>query len=235
VPSPERPFVPRRTPTKAQPALGSADFAVSRPFIPGVEREAIESSGIRRGESPAALTESLPPIERFLELMAANEAGTSESADAALSEDNDVEEDELPPVEHFLDPLPPVGEFAADAPIAEERFDADVEYESDSAAGAHQATDWVETDWQQYDWRSVAALGDSGEHEASTAWAETDWDAGMPHAKENKPTAAQAIATALDQIAQKIRDGELALPGPGTVTDPRTLATTLAALLGIRR
>ena len=97
------------------------------------------------------------------------------------------------------------------------------------------STDWVETDWQQYDWRSVAALGATGEREASTAWSETDWDAAVPRAREKKPTAAQAIASALDQIAQQIRDGHLALPGPGSVTDPRTIATTLAALLGMRQ
>ena len=233
MPSPERPFVPRRTPTEAQPAFGSADFTLSRPFIPGAEREAIESFGIPGGESPAA---PLAPIERFLEYTSANAASSSEIADVALSEEYEVEENELPPVEHFLDPLPPVEDFAAEAPIATaDSLAGEVEYRADSPAPENQPTEWIETDWQQYDWRAAAALGGSGEHEASTEWAATDWDAAMPRAKENKPTAAQALATALDQIAQKIRDGELALPGPGTVTDPRTFATTLAALLGIRQ
>ncbi|HEY3133375.1 MAG TPA: hypothetical protein VGJ47_01990 [Gemmatimonadaceae bacterium] len=157
-------------------------------------------------------------------------------ADAALSQEYAPEEDELPPVEHFLDPLPSVEEYATNSlGDARERYAAEVEFGADAAARENQSTDWVETDWQQYDWRAAGALGDSGEHAASTAWAETDWDAAMPRAKENKPTAAQAIATALDQIAQQIRDGELALPNPGTVTDPRTIASTLAALLGIRQ
>jgi hypothetical protein len=46
-----------------------------------------------------------------------------------------------------------------------------------------------------------------------------------------RPTAAQAIASALDQIAQRIRSGELAAGG---ATDPATLAATLAAILGKR-
>lgn len=216
---PERPFVPRRTPTKAQPAHGSVDFTLSRPFV---------SAGV----TPAPL----PPIERFLDLTPANASGANEMADAALSQEYAPEEDELPPVEHFLDPLPSVEEYATNSlGDARERYAAEVEFGADAAARENQSTDWVETDWQQYDWRAAGALGDSGEHAASTAWAETDWDAAMPRAKENKPTAAQAIATALDQIAQQIRDGELALPNPGTVTDPRTIASTLAALLGIRQ
>jgi hypothetical protein len=44
----------------------------------------------------------------------------------------------------------------------------------------------------------------------------------------------QAIAKALEQIAQRIKSGELAAPVPGSATDPATIAATLAALLGIR-
>jgi hypothetical protein len=96
------------------------------------------------------------------------------------------------------------------------------------------AAEWADTDWQQYDWRSLASLGEGAEAAASTEWASTDWDANKPRAKDVHPTAAQAIASALDQIAQRIRDGELA-PMPGMPTDPATIAATLAAILGIRQ
>ena len=234
MPQPERPFIPRRTPTRAQPAVGASDFTVSRPFVPGADRAQIESFRLEpSSEIAAAPTGSIPSIDTFLEYAASSHATAgAETNEETIPEDFAGEEDELPPVEHFVDPLPPVGDFAADAPVG----DADEFTYSDNTAEADAATtDWVETDWQKYDWRAVAALGDSGESEASSAWADTDWDVGLPREKETKPTAANAIATALDQIAQKIRDGELALPGPGTVTDPRTIATTLAALLGIRQ
>jgi hypothetical protein len=45
-----------------------------------------------------------------------------------------------------------------------------------------------------------------------------------------KKSAADAIATALNQIAQRIRDGD-----PSAVSDPEKIAATLASLLGVRR
>ena len=49
-------------------------------------------------------------------------------------------------------------------------------------------------------------------------------------------SAAQAIANALDQIAQQIREGGLTVPSPGgALNDPRAIAATLAALLGVKR
>ena len=228
--TPERPFVPRRTPTKAQPAVASADFAVSRPFVPGAERERIES--FRADLDTERESGALPSIASFLDSTPRVPAIVPDRDDDAYADELDPDDRELPPIEHFTDPLPGVGEFASDATTADT---ADLPDSGTRTADAAQA-EWVETDWLQYDWRAAAALGDSGENEASSAWADTDWEAGRPQANETtRPNAAQAIATALDQIAQKIRDGELALPNPGTVTDPRTIASTLAALLGIRQ
>jgi hypothetical protein len=161
----------------------------------------------------------LQPIQDFLDLSARNvpPAAPEFSSDDFSSE---LEEgaDQLPPLEHFLDPLPRVGDPAPP---------------SDSLA-----SEWANADWAQYDWRSVAALGESSEAVASNEWATTDWDGTGPRAarsaKDARPTAAQAIASALDQIAQRIRDGDLAVPMPGGGTDPATIAATLAALLGIR-
>ncbi|HYN20312.1 MAG TPA: hypothetical protein VE078_05085, partial [Thermoanaerobaculia bacterium] len=94
---------------------------------------------------------------------------------------------------------------------------------------------WLETDWQHYDWRAAAALGESANDEATSAWATTDWDGAGAGARDPRPTAAQAIATALDEIARRIRDGELAVPGRGAMADPATIAATLAAILGVKR
>ncbi|HEX9085418.1 MAG TPA: hypothetical protein VF836_11825 [Gemmatimonadaceae bacterium] len=238
-PSPYRPFVPHRTPKTARPVTGASEFRLARPFVPGAEHSVVE---IPQGETTTAArvepAARLQPIQDFLDLSVPASAPDSRGED--FSSDLNEDPDELPPLEHFLDPLPRVGEFA---PGSSHGFDA-------TATAAHEdagvsappsdslASEWANADWAQYDWRSVAALGETGESAASSAWATTDWDGTGPRAaraaKDARPTAAQAIASALDQIAQRIRDGDLAVPMPGGGTDPATIAATLAALLGIR-
>jgi hypothetical protein len=201
------------------------DFRLSRPFVPGSSREEVEATPVsapievfpnQRGDR-----EQLPPIEVFLD----DEAFPAEE-----------ESHELPPVEHFLDPLPAVGSFApeADGALVDESSVA-VDYTSSAAMGRPATeTGWLVDDWQQYDWRGAATLGEGVESQASSDWAMTEWEAGTLEAR-NKPSAAQAIANALDQIAQRIREGELTVPPPGALADPGALAAKLAALLGVRR
>ena len=241
-PSPHRPFVPHRTPKAERPARSSSEFRLSRPYVPGAERDGVET--FRAETTSTVRVESagrLQPIEDFIDLSARNAppAAPDSNGDDFSSELGE-ESAELPPVEHFLDPLPRVGDFAPKMPHG---FDATLAagHEDPAASGPPSdslASEWANADWQQYDWRSVAALGEGGESAASNAWSTTDWDAtgarAARGAKDERPTAAQAIASALDQIAQRIRDGELAVPMPGATTDPATIAATLAALLGIR-
>lgn len=179
---------------------------------------------------------TLQPIEDFLHRpIETAPLFVPESTVDDYPSDFDEESGELPPVEHFLDPLPRVGEFA---PEESNPFDEIPAATPEDFAGAPTsgslAAEWANTDWQQYDWRSLAALGEGGESAASNDWATTDWDATTPRPErpaKDRPTAAQAIANALDQIAQKIRSGEIAAGGE---TDPATLAATLAAILGTR-
>ena len=93
----------------------------------------------------------------------------------------------------------------------------------------------LETEWQHFDWRAAAALGETANVEASSAWATTDWGGTVPKVGDLRQTAAHAIATALDEIAKRIRDGDLAVPGQGPMADPATIAATLSALLGVKR
>jgi hypothetical protein len=186
-----------------------------------------------RAESAA----TLQPIEDFLHRSVRSAPrATPESPIDEFPSDFDEESSELPPVEHFLDPLPRVEDFASEDsnPFDEAPAAGPEDFASEPLSGGL-AAEWANTDWQQYDWRSVAALGEGGESAASNDWATTDWDATAPRiergAKDVRPTAAQAIASALDQIAQRIRNGELAAGG---ATDPATLAATLAAILGNR-
>lgn len=201
--TPQRPFVPRRTPASSRQLESAAEFRLARPFVPGAGRQTYQT------ESPVA----------------------PQSYDDYAS-DLSGNDDELPPVEHFLDPLPDVEAFAPD--IAGALADASREgFPSSETSSAERG--WGEDSWQQYDWSAAAALGDGPETDASNEWATTDWDTGAPLARREKPSAADAIASALDQIARQIREGELAIPSPASVADPKTIAATLAALLGVRR
>jgi len=237
--SPQRPFVPHRTPKAVLASASTSEFRLYRPFVPGAERANTES--LQPEMKSEARTQSgalLPPIDTFLHLSAADSAhpGTESNGDE-LPQRFDEVPDELPPVEHFLDPLPPVEGFS---PLRSPAFEppritgglgtAPGEFQGDALASG-----WADTDWQQYDWRAAAGLRENGDTAASNAWATTNWDASLPRAKHDRPTAAQAIASALDEIAQRIRTGELAVPMPGSATDPATIAATLAALLGIGR
>ena len=234
---PHRPFVPHRTPKAARPVTTHSDFHLGRPFVPGTVREPEDSVAVAPIAAVAPVTsvapvaesveprrtdrERLPPIDAFLE-------------DDAF--EGDEESRELPPVEHFMDPLPATGGFAPDAEGA---------LLGDSATAVHIApaiadrpeteAGWGVDDWQQYDWRGAATLGEGVDSQASNEWATTNWDTGTPGARK-KLSAAQAIANALDQIAQQIREGDVTIPSPsGAVTDPGAIAATLAALLGVRR
>jgi hypothetical protein len=234
--SPLRPFVPHRTPKNARSATSSSEFRLARPYVPGAERQEVErvqSEATRDSERQSA--GSLESIDDYLHAPARTSSPVVRESNAAeLSSDFD-EGSELPPLEHFLDPLPPVEDFEREGanPFDDASAVGDVDVAARVIEPNSLAAEWANTDWQQYDWRSLASLGEGAEAAASTEWASTDWDANRPRTKDAHPTAAQAIASALDQIAQRIRDGELTAM-PGMPTDPATMAATLAAILGIR-
>jgi hypothetical protein len=142
----------------------------------------------------------------------------------------------LPSIDEFLDRQPPIEHFAPDvmvtppAPVQEEWPSWGGEANPPATASA---SEWGGDDWQGYDWGSAANLG-SAPDPAAQAWAATDWSE-PAGSRESRSSAAEALAHALDQIARRIRTGELRVPGPDTAKDDTAIAGTLAALLGIRR
>jgi hypothetical protein len=241
---PQRPFVPHRTPKTTSPRMSVSEFRLYRPFFPGAHRDRFEStSSISAPSVVEAQSEAPAPIrsiEEFLDTSArvAATAYAQERSESAYAPDSGDRPEQLPPVEHFLDPLPVVEHFAPDAEGALSDAWPGTSGEvgaAESHAAELQESGWLETDWQDYDWRAAAALGEGPEADASKAWATTDWDGTALPARDSRKTAADAIATALDQIAQRIREGELAVPGSAAISDPSKIAATLAALLGVRR
>ena len=255
---PERPFIPSSAPGSRRPPAGAASFHLARPFVHGASAMnpsgsasmAVESApesddfGVLAG-APTETSPSfapLPSIDDFLETVPASDQAYAAATDALDYTATPESSYELPPVEHFLDPLPLVdalapdaGEILTDAPELNGAVTGSVDYQTESGEGfGLEETGWVDTGWQEFDWSGAAALGE-GANEASDAWRETDWETTAPPVREFRETAAQAIANALDEIASRIRNGELAVPSPGVVTDPAAIAATLAALLGVRR
>jgi len=237
---PQRPFVPHRTPKSSSGIAASSEFRLSRPFVPDLEQvqTAIGMSAGATGPTPveSAREPALRGIEEFVHTYAATRH--PETIDAREAYGVPLEEDayELPPIEHFTDPLPAVESFAPENGGATIEATADaMDYTSvGTSPPVPGSAGWVEEDWQTFDWRAAAALGDTPDAEATNDWATTDWDAAAPLLRERRTSAAQAIANELDNIARRIRDGDLAPAGPGELGDPAAIAAKLAALLGVR-
>jgi hypothetical protein len=230
---PQRPFVPSSAPTPRATSARPAPFHLERPFVHGAAQPTTvpkESYG------------ALPSIDEFIERGADQSASYAPGDGLDFSGEPETSYD-LPPVEHFLDPLPLVDSLApegegvmmADAPEVTDSGESPTQYQAEgSDVFGLEESGWVDTGWQQFDWSGAAALGE-GSAEASDAWLETDWETTGPPVREFRETAAQAIANALDEIAHRIRNGELVVPPPNLVSDPAAIAATLAALLGVRR
>lgn len=235
---PQRPFVPHRTPKSSTGLATSSEFRLSRPFVPeagqarsmvGMFANAAEPTPVESHREP-----TLRGIEEFVHTY--SEARTQATIDAQETYGSPLEEDEyeLPPIEHFTDPLPAVESFAPGNGTMIEGADA-MDYTSvGTSPPVPGSAGWVEEDWQNFDWRAAAALGDAPDAEATNDWASTDWDAASPLPRERRPSAAQAIAHALDNIARRIRDGDIAPAEEGELGDPTVIAAKLAALLGVR-
>ncbi|HEV7839151.1 MAG TPA: hypothetical protein VGO75_13870, partial [Gemmatimonadaceae bacterium] len=219
--TPQRPFVPHRTPTPARSAVAASEFRLYTPFVPGPVSDAAELNA-PLGSATAARAWSdanvLRPIEDFLEtLPPLPPAYRHRVEDLPDVGDFEEEVDQLPPVEHFTDSLPDVTQLPSAEPGS---IDSGIEENASGAPASDTGeSGWGETDWQHYDWRAAAALGEGQNEEASSAWATTDWDGLVPRARELRNSAAHAIAKALDEIAQRIRAGEVVAPGNGAL-DP---------------
>lgn len=170
---------------------------------------------------------SLPPSNKRFVIAAPYVPGRAMPASVSAAE-------ELPSIDDFLDHTPPIERYApiqAEPPVATEWS------WGGEAAGSAPATPIAPeptSDWEAFDWGSAASLGNAPPDAAAEAWASTDWTEPQG-GKAARQSAAEALARALDQIARRIRAGELSVPGPETVRDDAAMTATLAALLGVRR
>jgi hypothetical protein len=177
--------------------------------------------GDTAGSSTQSEAQTLASIEQFLETEPAGVEPMPGITEYSY---------ELPAVEHFVD-----GPAEDSLMTAAESTQTSDEYFPDVAEAQSAETEWGEAEWQQFDWRSAASLGEAGDPAASDAWLDTDWDKSPMPPAAKRESAAKAIADALDGIARRIREGELAIPSPGSGATPADIAATLAKLLGGNR
>ncbi len=135
-------------------------------------------------------------------------------------------EDDLSPIEQFIDDLPAIDNYLAQ----ETQY-----YEPEPAPRsfdelAEDSEGWAITGWQSYDWSTLASLGrDAGER----AEADLSWGA-IPPANAPAGPRADEVAAALDGIAQRIRSGELSIDQFRGMSPEAAMAAALAAMLSLR-
>ena len=178
----------------------------------------------RPGEHAKRIREELPPISRFI--------------------------DELPSITEFLDELQPIEDFLADdieeSPASLDEVASADQYADYDTSGVD-ATDpvdgsWVMDDWNSYDWSRLASLGRQSAEAmaADNDWNATEWTSEAQETVQyesydaNHEPSPHEVATALDEIARRIRAGELTIEQFHGSPPEAAMAAALAALLRMR-
>ncbi|MEO8578080.1 MAG: hypothetical protein ABI556_15325 [Gemmatimonadales bacterium] len=155
---------------------------------------------------------------------------------------------EVPSIGEFLDELPSITEFLA-AEVSVEPIETHIVEELPAidrfAPDQYDAAGWAISDWQSFDWSSLGSLAPRTQHAAAEAdWKSTEWapeDDDVYGATEDayefssSDTGANEVAAALNEIAERIRSGELAIDKFDGIPPEAVIAAALAALLKMRR
>lgn len=163
-------------------------------------------------------------------------------------------EDDYPPIEQFLDELPSIDDYLAeDAPSIDDYLIDDPSVtgmpdaaETTTASVTDETEGWGTSGWQSYDWNAVAALGHEplDSEAAAKSWNPAEWPetrSGETRALSDSlsvsaggGTSAEDVANALDDIAYRIRSGQLAIDQFRGTPPEAAMAAALAALLRSR-
>lgn len=139
-------------------------------------------------------------------------------------------ETELPSIERFLDDLPPIDDFLLVPAIRQQVATPASPVQTDDEG-------WAAADWQSYDWSGLARLGapEPEAAEAHAAWSSTSWDSQSRKFRalvgQPAPLPHYEVAAALDEIARRIRTGELSLEEFRGTPPEAAIAALLAAFL----
>lgn len=201
----------------------------------------------RRGKLHPPFTQP-DPGRRATAEPEAEVAGRTENVgsrpDSVSRDLSEVDASALPPIEDFIDDLPSIQEFllvTATPVTPQPALDSEPLYApqppTSDAALETDAEGWASADWQSYDWSGLAALvtPPPDAAEAHHAWSSTNWDAA---GRRRTPTGGAAgrglgdeVADALDEMARRIRSGELSLEQFRGVPPEAAVAAAFAALV----
>lgn len=153
---------------------------------------------------------------------------------ANLSESRPTDDAELdslssiPSIELFVDELPLIDEF-----LLESKSPLTTPVQANAPDAGTDSEGWADADWQSYDWSGLASLGAPAPEavEAHAAWSSTNWDAGRAARTEGEQLREDEIAAALEEIARKIRSGELSLHQFRGSPPEAAIAAAFASLL----
>ena len=153
----------------------------------------------------------------------------------------------LPAIGEFLDELPPIEDFlAADQTDSDGWSDRreDLQSITELAPDTDQDDGWAVSEWQSFDWSSLSAIARHAEGAAAQEnWATTEWTSDDAVAYDSPydsrgwssaDASAHEVADALDDIAARIRSGELAIDNLRGTPPEAAMAAALAALLRMR-
>ena len=136
-------------------------------------------------------------------------------------------DDDYPLIEQFLDELPSIEDYLEDAPVQSEITPAPA-----FVPAEHDAEGWAISAWQSYDWNSLAHLGRPSSD--LMMMPEEAWAEGPLSISASAGPSADEVAAALDDIAQRIRTGELPIDHLRNSGPEAAMAAVIAAMLRLR-
>ena len=141
-------------------------------------------------------------------------------------------DDDLPPIEQFLDELPSIDDYLDEAAV--ETTAVAHEEKADSTVADHDSQGWATAGWQSYDWSGLAALAaPSSGRGRGTRWPNMEPD-NQYAAGTGRGTDAEEVARVLDDLAYRIRSGELPIDQFTNQPPEAAMAAALAAVLRSR-
>lgn len=159
-------------------------------------------------------------------------------------------EDDFPPIEQFLDEYPSIDDY-----LAEEEPESTVPAmpvatdNPDPGPSSADTDGWAVSEWQAYDWNGIASLAPRDEEQSAVRpgwgdeneWPEPDAEAFTTQSigeglsvTATEGSGAEEVARALDDMARRIRSGELTIDQFRTSSPEAAMAAALAAMLRLR-